>query len=160
MTKKLCPKNSIEPPCAKKDKNGYLVTEKEALEKLYIETYTERLKTNEIREGFSELRIMKEYLFQINHKIAEERPSKDWKLEDLEKSLKTFKNNKSRDEHGHTYEIFNQTYPTIFRSSNISSIWKKKGDRSSQENDRGIFYVNKIRSISFIMIIMIQLIII
>ena len=98
--------NSFDPPCAKKDKNGYLVTEKEALEKLYIETYTERLKPNEVREGFSELKIMKEYLFQINHKIAKARPSYDWKLKDLEKSLKTFKNNKSRDEHGHTYEIF------------------------------------------------------
>ena len=167
LTKKLSPKNSFDPPCAKRDKNGYLVTEKEALEKLYIETYTERLKPNEVREGFSELKIMKEYLFQINHKIAKARPSNDWKLEDLEKSLKTFKNNKSRDEHGHTYEIFkycgrdlkmsllkllnkvkqSQTYPTIFRSSNISSIWKKKGDRSSLDNDRGIFCVNKIRSI-------------
>ena len=39
-----------------------------------------------------------------------------------------------------------QTYPTIFRSSNISSM-KKKGDRSSLDNDRGIFCVNKIRSI-------------
>ena len=110
---------------------------------------------------------MKEYLFNINHRIAEERTSKDWKLEDLEKSLKSFKNNKSRDEHGHTYELFkyggrnlkmsllklmnkvkqSQTYPTIFRTSNISSIWKKKGDRSSLDNDRGIFCVNKIRSI-------------
>ena len=96
LTKKLSPKNSIEPPCAKKDKNGYLVTDKEALEKLYIETYTERLKPNKIREGFSEFKTMKEYLFNINHKIAEERPSNDWKLEDLEKSLKSFKNNKSR----------------------------------------------------------------
>ena len=88
-------------------------------------------------------------------------------MKDLENSLKTFKNNKSRDEHGHTYELFKyggtdlkssllkllnrvkqtQTYPTIFRSSNISSIWKKKGERSNLDNDRGIFCVNKIRSI-------------
>ena len=107
LTKKLSPKNSIEPPCAKKNKNGYLVTDKEALEKLYIETYRERLKPNEIREGFSEFKVLKEYLFKINHKIAKERPSNEWKLEDLEKSLKTFKNNKSRDEHGHIYEILN-----------------------------------------------------
>ena len=75
--------------------------------------------------------------------------------------------NKARVELGHTYELFkyggrdlkmsllklmnrvkkSQTYPTIFRSSNISSIWKKRGERSSLDNDRGIFCVNKIRSI-------------
>ena len=40
-----------------------------------------------------------------------------------------------------------QTYPTIFRTSNISSIWKKKKEKSDLNNDRGIFCVNKIRSI-------------
>ena len=110
---------------------------------------------------------MKEYLFEINHKMAEKNQSEDWKLKDLERALKSFKNNKSRDEHGHTYELFKyggrdlkwsllnllnkikkiQYYPTIFRSSNISSIWKKKGEKSNLDNDRGIFCVNKIRSI-------------
>ena len=76
---------------------------------------------------------------------------KDWNLKDLEKSLKSFKNNKSRDEHGHTYELLKyggkdlklgllillnkvkktQYYPTIVRSSNISSIWKKKGEKNN-----------------------------
>ena len=107
---------------------------------------------------------MKEYLFKINYKLAEAKLSKDWRLKDLEKSLKTFKNNKSRDEHGHTYEFFkyggtdlklsllkllnkvknSQYYPSIFTSSNISSIWKKKGEKSNLDNDRDIFCVNKI----------------
>ena len=167
LTKKLCPKNTLDPPCAKKNKDGNLVSNKDALEKLYIETYKERLEPNPIREEYSELKSMKEYLFKINHKIAKTTPTKDWTLEDLEKCLKTFKNNKARDEHGHTYELFKyggkdlklsllklfnriketQTYPEIFKSSNISSIWKRKGEKSSLENDRGIFCVNKIRSI-------------
>ena len=40
-----------------------------------------------------------------------------------------------------------QTYPTIFQPSNISSFWKKKGDKSDLDNDRGVFNVTKIRSI-------------
>ena len=115
---------------------------------------------------------MKEYLFKINHKLAEAKQSKDWSLRDLEKSLKTFKNNKSRDEHGHTYELFKyggrdlklsllkllnkvkntQYYPSILSYSNISSIWKKKGEKSNLDNDRGIFCVSKIRSILDIML--------
>ena len=167
MKKKLCPKNTIDPPCAKKDKNGHLVTSKEGLEKLYVETYTERLKPNPINEEDAETKSLKEYLFNLNFKIAKGKPTKNWTLEDLGKSLKTFKNNKARDELGYTYELFKysgrdlkmsllnllnevkrtQTYPTIFRSSNISSIWKRKGEKSNLDNDRGIFCVNKIRSI-------------
>ena len=31
---------------------------------------------------------MKEYLFEINHKMAEKNQSEDWKLKDLERALK------------------------------------------------------------------------
>ena len=59
LTKKLSPKNSIDPPCAKKDRNGDLVTDKEA-KKLYVDTYTERLEPNRIREDYAQLKSMKE----------------------------------------------------------------------------------------------------
>ena len=38
LKKKLSPKNSQEPPMAKKDSLGNLVTDKAELEKLYLET--------------------------------------------------------------------------------------------------------------------------
>ena len=38
-------------------------------------------------------------------------------------------------------------YPSILQPSNITSIWKKKLERSSLDNDRGIFNVVKLRSI-------------
>ena len=143
------------------------MTDKNAVENLYVETYKERLTPNKIKEDGIELKALKEYLFKINLENAKENKSEDWSLKDLEKALRSFKNNKSRDELGHTYELFKyggielkmsllrllnkvkrtQTYPTIFRSSNISSIWKKKGEKSDLDNDRGIFCVNKIRSI-------------
>ena len=40
-----------------------------------------------------------------------------------------------------------QVYPDIFQPSNISSIYKKKGEKSDLKNDRGIFNEVKIRSI-------------
>ena len=143
------------------------MTDKNAVENLYVETYKERLTPNKIKEDGIELKALKEYLFKINLENAKENKSEDWSLKDLEKALRSFKNNKSRDELGHTYELFKyggielkmsllrllnkvkrtQIYPTIFRSSNISSIWKKKGEKSDLDNDRGIFCVNKIRSI-------------
>ena len=38
-------------------------------------------------------------------------------------------------------------YPDILKLSNITSLYKKKGERSSFDNDRGIFNTVKIRSI-------------
>ena len=40
-----------------------------------------------------------------------------------------------------------QEYPDIFKPSNITSLYKKKGEKSDLDNDRGIFNVVKIRSI-------------
>ena len=77
------------------------------------------------------------------------------------------KNGKSRDPHGHIYEIYKyagkdlkfsllkllnlvkrkQIFPLILQSSNITSFYKSKGDRSDLDNDRGIFNVVKVRSI-------------
>ena len=40
-----------------------------------------------------------------------------------------------------------QIYSTIFQPSNISSFYKKKGDKTDLNNDRGVFNVVKVRSI-------------
>ena len=110
---------------------------------------------------------LKEYLFNIRKKIAQNEVSRDWNTNELEKVLKGLKNNKARDAYGHVYELFKcggsslkqsllrmfnmikkkQIYPKIFQASNISSFWKKKGDRSDLNNDRGVFNVVKVRTI-------------
>ena len=110
---------------------------------------------------------MKKYLFEIEMKLAESKSSISWTMNDLKLALKSFSNNKARDENGHVYELFKfggyslklsllnlfnkvketKIYPSIFQQSNISTFWKKKGEKSDLENDRGIFNVNKIRSI-------------
>ena len=43
LKKKLAPKNTFDPPAAKKDKSGNLITDKKGLESLYIDTYKDRL---------------------------------------------------------------------------------------------------------------------
>ena len=167
LMKKLAPKNPSDPPAAKKDAVGNLVTNKKDLETLYLDTYSTRLQPNIITEKTKELKEIKEFLLDLQIKIAKSRVTADWTIKDLEKVLKTLKNNKARDEHGHIYELFKyggvslklsllklfnciksqQTYPTILQKSNITSFWKKKGDKLDLDNDRGVFNVSKVRSI-------------
>ena len=113
------------------------------------------------------LRKLKEYLFQLHLKLAKEVKTPSWTLDDLEVALKSFKNNKARDAHGHIYELFKyggnnlklsilklfnlvkrkQIYPDILKPSNISSFYKSKGSKDDLNNDRGVFIVVKLRSL-------------
>ena len=106
-------------------------------------------------------------MLDLQLEIAKSKVTPEWTLSNLNKILKILKNNKARDEHGHTYELFRyggnslkssllklfnlvkstQSYPSIFQQSNITSFRKRKGDKSDLENDRGVFNVTKIRSI-------------
>ena len=82
MKKKICHKTTADPPCAKKDKNGDIVTNKEALEKLYVVTYNDRLKPNPVKADTVELKALKEYLFNMNFETAKENKSTDWTIDD------------------------------------------------------------------------------
>ena len=167
LKKKLAPKNTIEPPMAKKDSQGNLITDQKGLEQLYLKTYVERLKPNQIKPGLETLEGMKELLFKMRLEICKDRKSNRWKIDDLEAVLKSLKDDKARDAHGHTYELFKyggrdlklsllkllnlvkvkQVYPSILQPSNITSLYKSKGEKSDLNNDRGIFNVVKVRSI-------------
>ena len=50
---------------AKLDKNGCLITAPKLLQKLYLDTYTERLRNREILTEFSELHKMKCQLWKL-----------------------------------------------------------------------------------------------
>ena len=99
LKKRLAPKNTIDPPMAKKDLQGNLVTEKNQLEKLYLDTYVDRLKPNKISPGLELLEEMKEYLYDLRMELCKDRKSIDWTMHDLEKVLKQLKDNKARDAH-------------------------------------------------------------
>ena len=152
---------------AKKDKQGNLITGKKLLENLYMDTYVERLKPNEMVPGLENLENLKEYLFKLRYEACKDKKTDEWNQDELEKVLKSMKNNKARDAHGHIYEIFKcggkdlkksmlkmfnlvkekQIYPDILKPSNITSLYKKKGEKADLNNDRGIFNVVKLRSI-------------
>ena len=100
--------NTIDPPAAKKGKEGNLVIVREALETLYLETYKDRFKPNPLEE----FKTLKEYLCEIQIKLAKSNVSKEWSLDDLHKALKSFENNKARDKHGLTYELRPEEMPS------------------------------------------------
>ena len=51
-TWKLAPKNTFDPPAAKKDRFGNLVTDKKGLEDLYLETRAERTSPLSVRDRY------------------------------------------------------------------------------------------------------------
>ena len=89
MMKKLAPKNTIDPPAAKRDPSGKLVTDKAELEQLYLDTYVEQLTPNPIKEDFAEIFEMKDMLFDMRMEESKHEVTEDWTLDELEKILKT-----------------------------------------------------------------------
>ena len=106
IEEKLAQKTPVEPPMAKKDSHGNLLSDKSQLENLYLDTYVNRLTPNKMAAGLEPLEEMKNYLFQLRYELCSERTSRDWTMPDLENVFKSLKGNKARDAHGHTYEIF------------------------------------------------------
>ena len=160
----LAPKHTFDPPAAKLDNNGNLISDLKSLESLYLETYVDRLKPNKIEDDLENLENLKEYLFKLSYTLAKNEKTPDWTFDDLHEALKSFKNKKARDANGHIYELFKfggndlkvsilkmfnliknqQVYPEIFQISNISSFYKNKGAKNDLNNDRGVFNVVKL----------------
>ena len=65
LKRKLCPR-TIEPPMAKKDANGKLVSNPAKLKQLYADTYEHRLRHRTIRPEYKQLENLKNFLFEIN----------------------------------------------------------------------------------------------
>ena len=118
------------------------MTNKEELEKLYLDTYVERLTPNPVKNGLEEIVMLKDMLFDMRMLNSSYEVTEDWTMEDLEKVLKSLKNNKARDAHGHIYELFKcggqdlkysllqlfnlmkrkQIYPDNFLPSNLKEV--------------------------------------
>ena len=103
VKKKLIPNNTAEPPSAKRDEYGNLITEKEQIKKLLVRNYQERLSPNQIEKESEELQELKECLFSLRYYSSKQKTTEDWTLSDLDKVLRSLQNGKSRDFFGHTY---------------------------------------------------------
>ena len=167
IKKKLLPMN-VDPPMAKKDEYGNLVTAPASLKKLYLETYQERLTQRKMKKELQDVFYLKTELWMSRLSRIQNVKTPEWSLKNLDNVLKSLKNNKTRDPNGMIHEIFksgcigtdlklallhlfngikaNQYVPMFITLSNITTIFKK-GSRFDLNNDRGIFILTVLKKI-------------
>ena len=169
VLKRKCPKEKSSVPTGKKDRRGNIISNHKGLKTLYLKTYKHRLRSRPIQKDFEEIRDLKMMLFNIRRKLCEKRKSEPWEMEQLEKALKSLKNNKARDPNGWTNELFKKGVagqhlkisilklfnkikdenfiPEFMKKASITTIYKGKGEKSNLDNERGIFIVPVFRSL-------------
>ena len=81
MKKRVRPKNSLDPPTAKRNSEGKLVSDPEELKTLYMETYAARLKPNAVPDSLKKTEELKNELFSLRLAAASKEKSSDWTLE-------------------------------------------------------------------------------
>ena len=158
-----------EPPIAKRDAYGNIVTAVQSLKNLYLRTYEHRLRPRPMEEQMSELKILKSNLWEGRFQSLRNRKSEPWTMCDLEKVLKCLKKNQTRDAHEMINEIFkppvigddlktallylmnniksNMKIPTFMQVTNITTLSKKKSSKLDVEGERGIFILPVLRKI-------------
>ena len=126
------------------------------------------MRHRQISPEYENLKKLKERLFKIRLQISQDKKSKPWTNRDIEKALKSLKNNKAQDADGLVFELFKDAagkdlklsltilcnkikeeleIPAFMKKTNITSIWKQKGSKLDINNERGLFNVSKLRSL-------------
>ena len=168
VKKIVCPR-AKDPPTAKKDHLGNLITAPSALKNLYLTTYKNRLEHRKMDESYQEIRELKSLLWDLRFESLKGKPYKPWTIEDLEAATKTLKNNQSRDPNDMINELFKPNIagndlktalvellniilwalyiPEYMQYADITSIYKNKGSKMELSNDRGIFLLAVLRKI-------------
>ena len=159
--KKLFPKVKPSPPMGIKDIKGEVKIKGQDIQDIYQKEYKHRLRPRPILPEIQDLEALQDQLFKVRLESASKIISPPWKISELDKVLSSLKSGKSRDPSGLLSNIFKkpvcgtdlklslltllnktketQQIPSFFSNSNISSIWKKKGDILDLEFHRGIF---------------------
>ena len=169
LKKEIFPK-SRDPPTAMVDpETGNLLTTEDKIENAALNCYKKRLENRPIRDDLSHIKEAKEMLSEKLLEVARSRKTPPWSMKDLDIVLKNLKKQKSRDPHGLANDLFlpdvagddlklavlklmneikeKQVFPKCLELCNISSIWKKKGNKNNFNSYRGIFRVTIFRSI-------------
>ena len=94
LLKKRFPKSDHITPTAKKNSQGNLVTNHRELKKLYLKTYTQRMRNRPIKAGHEDMKKMKYRLFNARLKLASTRKSVPWEMKNLEAAIKGLKKGK------------------------------------------------------------------
>ena len=158
-----------DPPTAKLDSKGNLITNYTALKSLYEETYKNRLLSKPPLPSYEQVMYLKDYLFNLRCKLSVKTKSKPWNGSQILSICKKLKNGKARDEHGMIFELFKPQYagrglisslllmfnkikesqfiPDFMKVMSITSFYKNSGQKTDLANDRGVFNLSKVRSI-------------
>ena len=150
-------------------KTGNILTTNKKINEVAVNVYNDRLENATMKKHLEHIKDAKEKLCEKNLKVAKTNVTPPWKMKDLDIVLKNLKKQKSRDPYGLANDIFRpevagddlkeailklmnkikkeQIYPRCLELCNISSIWKRKGNRNDFNNYRGIFRVTILRSI-------------
>ena len=159
IKKKVFPKTAPAIPAAKRDITGRIITDPAGLKKLYLETFSHRLRTRPSKQSVVENFELQKALLEKRLVVTEEEDCNEWSEFDVTKVMKSLKNGKSRDPLGLINELFKVqgsdlikslalmmnrvrstlTIPNLFSLKDISPIYKNKGSRLDLVNDRGIF---------------------
>ena len=105
LKQKLCPK-ICDPPMAKKDENGTLITSPELLKSLYLRTYKNRLKHRKMKDNLLDVYYLKEELWLSRFEELRKVKTLPWNKDHLRKTLHGLKNNKTMDPNGMINELF------------------------------------------------------
>ena len=160
LKNQLWPKDR-DPPMAKFDEKGNLISCPISLKKLYLGHYVQRLAHRTIKESYQENYQKKMALWQLRFNLLRSSKSADWRIKELRNTIKSLKNNKTRDPSGLLVEILKPPVigqdleqailrlvngikadfmiPKNVQMSNITTIYKSSGSRHDLESDRGIF---------------------
>ena len=169
LKNKILPRPS-DPPMAKRDKGGNLITAPLPLKKLYLETYKERLSQRPMKAEFQEVYKLKNELWKLRYDVLKTRKSPPWTLANLNRAIRGLRINQSGDPNGIISELFkpgvlgqdlaqgllmlcngmkSELYiPALVKLANITTIYKNKGSRLDLTNDRGIFILSIFRKIT------------
>ena len=172
--RKYFPKIKPNIPVGKKNLKGQLMINPEELKSLYLETFKFRMRKRPVRPGYEDLLEKQEKLFNLRLLMARKEKSPPWRMCELEAALKNLKSGKCRDPDGLIRELFKENVlgdnlkksmlimynkiketgkiPDFMRLTNISAIYKGRGEKASLESDWGIFLVSLFRTIMMTMI--------
>ena len=168
LKRKLCPTAS-DPPMAKYDDKGNLITSHAALKDLYLNTYKNRLRHREMKNEYLDIFFLKSELWKSRIENMRKIKTPPWDMKQLEVVLNSLKKNKSMDPNGMVNEVFKNEYlgsdlkealltlfneiksshfiPHFMTLENITTIFKSKGSRLDMDSDRGIFLLTILKKI-------------
>ena len=80
-----------DPPMAKLDQSGTLITAHGSLKQLYLQTYMQRLENRKIKKDYEDIFTLKTKLWEERFRNVKKKKSQQWNMTDLDKVIATLK---------------------------------------------------------------------